>query len=627
MQGDVEKATNQYYKEKYANDPVVTPIAPGWGLQDWVPDAAENGIDPNYAGWARLIGFQGPTTRDAGYKYVEPTEGGQGENGFVAGNPGYYAPKTEATPEFKQALAGYGFQQTQDKHGNGIVQMIDSNRNVIGQQRVYSGEGSFSQVIKAGMIAFIAWAVPEALPALFPAEGAAAAAALSEVGAGASVIPSTFTLSQATAIGHAVGAATQGVMAGKDLGQILENAVLGGAISYGASLATPYVNKAIGSAISNTLGKLPDVVLDLPATDKVLNAIQKTLTNVAVEGTKALITGKPYNIEDAVVSNLIGQGYGQVVGKAASELGLSVKQVTALAQFAMSGDVVKLVTSLGGGLAKQAVDKLNSEVSNAINNNTFNITPNDLSAQTDPTLNSLTNAGLQTSEPTLEELTVPSKVDITAPKVSDETPAISDMAGTTIAGTPTTLAPITQTGTQVVPITSKATEISNEDQAILDAAEAIVTSGTLGPVVKDPITQPGTQEVIIPGKKITDDELDVDNGLVEVDRDPTLDPVGVGPIIVDDIKKDDEDVVVVPPKPKVVTPKPKPEPTPAPTSSPQSAVQLSQELMNLPEKDLEQLLDPVSYAKRLAKKQKKQSKKTPSEESLMDLLETLGYRS
>jgi hypothetical protein len=133
--------------------------------------------------------------------------------------------------------------------------------------------------------------------------------------------------------------------------------------------------------------------------------------------------------------------------------------------------------------------------------------------------------------------------------------------------------------------------------------------------------------VIIPGKKITDDELDVDNGLVEVDRDPTLDPVGVGPIIVDDIKKDDEDVVVVPPKPKVVTPKPKPEPTPAPTSSPQSAVQLSQELMNLPEKDLEQLLDPVSYAKRLAKKQKKQSKKTPSEESLMDLLETLGYRS
>jgi hypothetical protein len=132
--------------------------------------------------------------------------------------------------------------------------------------------------------------------------------------------------------------------------------------------------------------------------------------------------------------------------------------------------------------------------------------------------------------------------------------------------------------------------------------------------------------VIIPGKKITDDELDVDNGLVEVDKDPTLDPVGVGPIIVDDTKKDDEDVVV-PLKPKPPKPKPKPTPAPAPTSSPQSEVQLSQALMNLPEKDLEQLLDPTAYRDRLAKKQKKQSKRTPSEESLMDLLETLGYRS
>ena len=66
---------------------------------------------------------------------------------------------------------------------------------------------------------------------------------------------------------------------------------------------------------------------------------------------------------------------------------------------------------------------------------------------------------------------------------------------------------------------------------------------------------------------------------------------------------------------------------PAAAPSQQPAVQLRQELMQLSDRDLEMLLDPTAYLERVEQKRNKKSKKSSNEESLMDLLETLGYRS
>jgi hypothetical protein len=248
FQGDIENATNQYYKEKYAGETPVTPIAPGWGLQDWVPRKAENGRETqSWEGWADLIGFEGPTTRPTGYDWINGEETGTG-NGW--------APTTEATPEFKKALAGYKFQQTQDKHGNGIVQMLDSNRNVIGQQRVYSGPGGFSQFVQLGIAALVAYAAPQMAAELIGAMGAGSAAAattLAEIGAGATV-PGALSATGAAAASGAAAAGTQGVMQGKDTGDILESmatgAVLGGAGSQLASFA-PTDLTGTGNALLN----------------------------------------------------------------------------------------------------------------------------------------------------------------------------------------------------------------------------------------------------------------------------------------------------------------------------------------------------------------------------------------
>jgi hypothetical protein len=49
--------------------------------------------------------------------------------------------------------------------------------------------------------------------------------------------------------------------------------------------------------------------------------------------------------------------------------------------------------------------------------------------------------------------------------------------------------------------------------------------------------------------------------------------------------------------------------------------------LRLSDLDLEQLLDPNAYAQKLAIKQNRNAKKTSNEESLMELLKTLGYRS
>jgi hypothetical protein len=314
-QGDIEKATNDYYKALYANDPTVTPIGKGWGLQDWVPSAAENNVDPNYAGWARLIGFEGPTVREAGYTYHPPEDYGAGESTSAGTTPGFYAPKTEATPEFKKALANYGFRQTQDKDGNGIVEMINPAGEVVGRQRVYSGEGSFAQLMKAGIMAYAAWALGPLAGELL---GAAGAGTLGSAAAGADLglLGINTGLTAGTAGGAALGTAAS--LGGNALVNTLLNTTvgeqdLGDALTNAAKTAgSSFAGSQIAGFAPTDLTGTGSTLLNKTATD-VLKGAASGAVGAAASGKsiweEALAGGASGGFNSAVGSSLQGMGF------------------------------------------------------------------------------------------------------------------------------------------------------------------------------------------------------------------------------------------------------------------------------------------------------------------------------
>ena len=320
--GDIEEATNDYYKALRANETPVVPIGKGWGLQDWVPSAAENNVDPNYAGWARLIGFQGPTTRDAGYTYHPPEAYGAGESTSAGETPGYWAPKTEATPEFKQALAGYGFKQTEDKHGNGIVQMVDPTGKVLGQQRVYSGEGSFSQFMKTGLMAFAAYALG---PLAGEALGAAGAGTLGSAAAGADL--GLLGINTGLAAGTTGGAAL-GTVAG-----------IGGNVAVNTLLNTVVNDQDLGDALTNATKSagtsfLGGQVAGFVPTD--LTGTGNTLLNEAatgaVKGAASGVIGAAASgnsLWDAALAGATSGGLNGTVGGSLQTMGFNPADATA----------------------------------------------------------------------------------------------------------------------------------------------------------------------------------------------------------------------------------------------------------------------------------------------------------
>jgi hypothetical protein len=688
-QGDIENATNQYYKKLYAGETPVTPIAPGWGLQDWVPRKAENGRETqSWEGWANLIGFEGPTTRPTGYDWINGEETGTG-NGWV--------PTTEATPEFKQALANYGFQQTQDKHGNGIVQMLDSNRNVIGQQRVYSGPGGFSQFVQLGIAALVAYAAPQMAAELIGAMGAGSAAAattLAEIGAGATV-PGALSATGAAAASGAAAAGTQGVMQGKDFGDTLESMASGAATSLASNYLTQNLTPLVSKNVSSFLNNLSPEDLTTAQSKYVDTATQaagNVAGNVVTNELKSVITGKPYDFEKDVVSQFVGQAYGAVAGDVAKKIGATPAQVSSIVQFGLDGDAAKLIKSVGSDLARGAIKQFNLNVLTNTNDSLvaaandvtsrstsaadfFEVPSNTVGGPNDPYLYPAPVTMADDNGANVQQAEIGQTVardESTQPHIVGEDPIITQLVS---AG----LLPEGMTQEQIDAVTAEiraaeamadgdtsaqTVEIAHrkipgltegEQQSFQDFLDSVNTPVNL---------PPSPQRVEVIGKKpgLTEGEqqsfqdfLDSVNTPVNLSPSPPVVITGTRPDLgLPDDNLDPDNLLggtVIdtsslegsgPPAP-TTAPTPAPAKTPSAPSAPsapaktpsapaaapsqQPAVQLRQELMQLSDRDLEMLLDPTAYLERVEQKRNKKSKKSSNEESLMDLLETLGYRS
>ena len=359
-----------------------------------------------------------------------------------------------------------------------------------------------------------------------------------------------------SALGAAIVNAGKTVATGGNLGDAITNAAESAAGSYLGNSATSGAKDFVNSVLPENLDP------------RIVKALAGTAGNVASDAVKSVITGKPVDLTQDVLLNLVGQGYSQVVSPVADQLNLTPSQVTSLVKFAQNGNVDQLVLSLGSGLAKQAVNSLNA---NAIPNVEQGPASTVANGDTlDNTIQQLQNAGLTTSNEAADFFEVPSNT----------------------AGGPNDpyLAPA---------LTSE------------DAAQQVVTTGTkpiLGPSDYDFSLDPDN---LLGGNVIDTSSLEGAGPATSTTTTPVAAPV------------------TAPVAAPVTTPAKKPAVTPTPTAAPAPtpAVQLHQDLMNLSDLDLEQLLDPTAYLERVKQKQNKKFKKSSNEESLMDLLETLGYRS
>lgn len=664
---DTQKATNEYYKELYAKETPVTPIAPGWGLQNWVPRNAENGRETqSWEGWANLIGFKGPTTRPTGYEWI---------NGEDTGTGSGWRATSEATPEFKKALANYGFRETHDNGGNTIVEMVDPNMNVVGRQRTNSGPSFLEQYLPVGLAVLAALVAPEIageLLSLAGAEGASAAAMLAElpVAAGATTAA---TLSP-TAAAIAAGAGSnyvQSVIKDKDFGDILESMASGAATSLASNYLTQNLTPLVSKNVSSFLYNLSPEDLTTAQSKYVDTATQaagNVAGNVATNELKSVITGKPYDFEKDVVSQFVGQAYSAVAGDVAKKIGATPAQVSSIVQFGLDGDAAKLIKSVGLDLARGAIKQFNLNVLTNTNDSLvaaandvtsrstsaadfFEVPSNTVGGPNDPYLYPAPVTMADDNGANVQQAEVGQAVardESTQPHIVGEDPIFTQLVS---AG----LLPEGMTQEQIDAVTAEiraaeamadgdtsaqTVEIAHrkipgltegEQQSFQDFLDSVNTPVNL---------PPSPQRVEIIGTKpdpgLPDDNLDPDNLLGGTVID-TSSLEGSGPATTSTdttttTSGKTPSAPSAPVKPPSVPAKPPSAPAAdkKPTAAPKPDEPLDWKLYNSGDAlDLEKLFSPGLYAQHQAERRAKQSHKKMSaeEQQLMALLETLGYRS